>query len=242
MPSGVYQRPGAEALIERNIFPEPNSGCWLWAGQLNAAGYGTLSVDRKRVSAHRLSYETFVGEISEETLDHQCRTLSCVNPAHLRPMSRAENSRLACLHRPKKMFCKYGHPLFGDNIRIEKGTWGGTFRKCLTCYRATKKRIMAKKKKERAADILLEYSLSEGRRNALLRIADRADEWSTPVMIGATQRSPMSTFLRFLCEQGLVESQVRLTARQGAELKRPPREYRITDLGKRYLREYLIRG
>src|SRR5262245_43846462 len=77
--------------------PEPNSGCWLWLGSLDRGGYGRVSSKgwrgcRNRL-AHRLAYEAFISPIPDElTLDHRCRVRSCVNPAHLRPVTRGENT------------------------------------------------------------------------------------------------------------------------------------------------------
>lgn len=64
--------------------PEPNSGCWLWVGQINTRGYGTLSKDGRRTLAHRVSYELHKGPITDGLLVcHKCDIPLCVNPYHL---------------------------------------------------------------------------------------------------------------------------------------------------------------
>lgn len=58
--------------------------CWLWMGRVNEKGYGVMPIARKNFSAHRLSYEYFIGDIEVgEMVLHSCDVRSCVNPAHL---------------------------------------------------------------------------------------------------------------------------------------------------------------
>lgn len=73
-----------ERLMAR-VEMDPNSGCWLWSGSCLPRGYGTLRVvGRRRVYAHRLSYELHVGPIPKSLhVCHACDTPACVNPAHL---------------------------------------------------------------------------------------------------------------------------------------------------------------
>ena len=80
-------------FMER-VFPEPMSGCWLWIGDCTMRGYGRIKVQRKETYAHRASYELFIGKIPAGlVVDHKCRTLCCVNPDHLEPVTQGENVR-----------------------------------------------------------------------------------------------------------------------------------------------------
>lgn len=69
-------------------------GCWLWEGGTRG-GYGRIKlVGHGSLSAHRASYEHHVGPIPEGlVLDHLCRNPACINPAHLEPVTIAENIR-----------------------------------------------------------------------------------------------------------------------------------------------------
>lgn len=69
--------------------------CWLWRGYCDPKGYGYY--DRRDGStrrAHRIVYELVCGVIPDGLfLDHLCRKPSCVNPAHLEPVTHLENQR-----------------------------------------------------------------------------------------------------------------------------------------------------
>jgi hypothetical protein len=89
--------------IEAGMLPEPNSGCWLWEGFVNPAGYGMVhSLEETAQSrlAHRVVYEALRGVIpSGLCLDHLCLTACCVNPDHLGVVTLSENTKRA--HRRK---------------------------------------------------------------------------------------------------------------------------------------------
>lgn len=75
------------------VSPEPNSGCWLWTGNLSDNGYGVVEVRDRRRRAHRVAYELVHGPIpSGLEPDHLCRVRCCINPAHLEPVTRQLNT------------------------------------------------------------------------------------------------------------------------------------------------------
>lgn len=74
--------------------------CWIWTGvKHRTRGYGRFYVGGRGgryVQAHRWSYEAAIASIPDGlTIDHLCCVTRCVNPAHLEPVTQAENNRRA---------------------------------------------------------------------------------------------------------------------------------------------------
>jgi hypothetical protein len=63
--------------------------CWLWTGSTLKSGYGMLTVRRKGLLAHRVSWELHHGPIPVGEgyhgicVLHDCDVRNCVNPGHL---------------------------------------------------------------------------------------------------------------------------------------------------------------
>jgi hypothetical protein len=80
------------ARFERSIAPEPNTGCWLWAGDLRSNGYGQFKVSGRSKRAHRVAYEIYKGTIPPGMhILHKCDVPVCVNPDHLSVGSNRDN-------------------------------------------------------------------------------------------------------------------------------------------------------
>ena len=122
------------------IFIEPNSGCWLWMGQMFRNGYGKQKTlvrengyPRRWLLVHRFVYEYFRGPIpSELQIDHLCRIRGCCNPSHLEAVSAKVNTRRG--PRASVTHCRYGHPYDQKNTYVNR-TKRGDMRLCRECHR-----------------------------------------------------------------------------------------------------------
>jgi hypothetical protein len=136
---------------------DPVSGCWLWTAGTEKGGYGKIKFRRRSMMVHRVSYEHFRGIIpAGMQLDHKCHNPEecklgkkcphrrCFNPAHLEPVTDAENrargmsakekSIRAVAARTPKTGCPKGHPY--TEYRGQKI--------CVVCRRDATRRYRAK--------------------------------------------------------------------------------------------------
>lgn len=91
--------------------------CWQWNGFVTPGGYGDWIVAHQHRLAHRYAYELLVGPIPDGLqLDHLCRNRACVNPAHLEPVTAAENMRR---RSAAIVACTHGHPYTDETLYVD---------------------------------------------------------------------------------------------------------------------------
>jgi hypothetical protein len=146
-----------EAYTDRNgPIPDyaPQLGpCWLWTGTKTRLGYGQISSGPHRTNyAHRLIYARATGSMPRLELDHLCRVPSCVNPAHLEPVTHRTNQLRSPLMEAErnKRFCVNGHDRTGRNEVHYSGR-----RFCRECLRTNNRRSAAKRRARQTALVVI---------------------------------------------------------------------------------------
>ena len=156
--------------VDRSAGPD---GCWPWLGGVSDAGYGRFRSAGSRAkgsaiygAAHRWAYEETNGRIPDGyVLDHACHGRDeacpggsrcphrrCVNPAHLEPVTQAENVRRGMAgaatgaRHAARTHCKHGHAFTPENTRVTKTG----VRVCRTCARV---KALAWYRRQRAAAV-----------------------------------------------------------------------------------------
>lgn len=111
-------RPVLDRLIEKVTVTDTD--CWDWTAGRDKDGYARLKVEGRAALAHRVAYELLVAAIpSDCELDHTCRNRSCVNPAHLEPVSHSVNvlrGESPAAKHAAKTHCIRGHDLARAHI------------------------------------------------------------------------------------------------------------------------------
>ena len=132
---------------ERNRFfskIDKTNSCWNWIGSIQNDGYSAFWLHGKSISAHRLSYELFIGKIPNDmVIDHLCRNRKCVNPKHLECVTQRINllrGNTIQSENAMKTECKNGHPLSDNNLDKSQLRHGHRVCKiCLNEYRRLKR-------------------------------------------------------------------------------------------------------
>ena len=138
--------------IRERIRISPITGCWLWQGGKFKGGYGSGWWQGRDWQVHRLVWKLLKGRISrKKTLDHLCRRRNCVNPTHMEQVPLRVNilrGNSPTAIKARKVRCKRGHPLSGDNL-IKYKDGRRACRKCANAKSRAWKKANPEKVRER---------------------------------------------------------------------------------------------
>jgi hypothetical protein len=117
----------------KRVVVQPN-GCWEWTGAHNQGGYATFCQNRKKVLAHRVAYEHWIGPIPEgRVLDHLCRNRGCVNPHCTEAVTDKVNilrGEGAAAKLARRIHCENGHAFTKESTLLASSR-----RTCRICRR-----------------------------------------------------------------------------------------------------------
>ena len=125
------------------------NGCLVWVGAKSKAGYGFAAHRGRHSVAHRIAYALAFPEVDITGLDvdHICNRRDCINPAHLRVVTHAQNMQAAAERRST---CRKGHTWDAQNTYIGtvKRKQGGVLtkrycRKCRAEHQALRRAVLA---------------------------------------------------------------------------------------------------
>jgi hypothetical protein len=128
------------------------AGCWVWDAYTDPRGYGRYTVSKadRSALAYRVAWVAVHGAVPEGMeLDHLCRNPSCVNPAHLEPVTHQENCQRGAIGETTRTrmlartHCARGHEWTPENTRQTPRQ-----RKCRTCIREDRMRARERRNRD----------------------------------------------------------------------------------------------
>lgn len=130
----MKKREGIQHILDRLVAV---GACWEWQGpRQKAYGHGAVWNQGTTRPAYRVVYEHLVGPVPDGLeLDHTCRNPPCCNPAHLEPVTHAENMRRGSQSFDSRTHCQRGHELTASTVGWNAANQRRFCRKCKTLRR-----------------------------------------------------------------------------------------------------------
>lgn len=128
--------------------PIPESGCWIYEGELSSNGYGRVKYKSLRFRAHRLAFKLANGSLPDgKLICHKCNVKSCINPSHLYAGTVKDNVRdmlRSGNHNNQRItHCPRGHEYSDSNTYFNPTI---NHRQCKTCQTARRKERTARER------------------------------------------------------------------------------------------------
>lgn len=133
------------ARIERCSHPEPNTGCTLWSGPVQADGYPVLLIGGRNGRKWLVSRWLLGLTRRSDLACHRCDNPNCINERHLyvgtdktNADDRDRRGRNAFANRDR---CAQGHLYDAENTYRHVSSDGRRRRGCRACNRAAQKKL-----------------------------------------------------------------------------------------------------
>ena len=126
--------------------------CWEWQAGKNGEGYGSIKINGKMESAHRVAFEASNGPLAVDLkCHHLCNNKACVRPSHLEGVTPLAHSARHEHDRPtysngRRTHCPVGHEI--SKVGTYANSGGGL--RCRKCMRIAQARFREKQKSMRA--------------------------------------------------------------------------------------------
>jgi hypothetical protein len=149
------QIPPAAALKAHDRHTVDENGCWITDfASSKVSGYAHIGWSTEgqpySTTAHRAAWVHRFGQIPDGmVVDHTCHTRRCVNPDHLRLLTRGENARRQGPGDFPLGQCRNGHPLSAMKKRKKGVSAGMSY--CGACQDERNGILMARRKAELVA-------------------------------------------------------------------------------------------
>lgn len=131
----LEQEKALDRLVDiGGVLLDPITGCWLWKGRCDAKGYARSGSEL----AYRKAFVIMEGRSIPPgvEMDHICRRPGCIRPAHLDPVTRAENLRRKGIESRVPVRCPIGHTM-ASPMEHGRTPEGGAY--CRNCVEPTSK-------------------------------------------------------------------------------------------------------
>lgn len=136
---------GVRARLSAHSRSEGECSVWLKVRTKN--GYGRMTVNGQSKLAHRVAWEQFNGPIEDDlTIDHLCKNRACINVAHMRLVTRGENTLAGDTvsgANARKTHCDRGH-----DLAMHAYVYKGRRRLCRICRAINAQDFRDRKKEE----------------------------------------------------------------------------------------------
>lgn len=100
-------------------FIKSESSCWNWVAYKKKNGYGQFWFEGYMRLAHRVSYQLYVGEITDNLqVLHKCDNPACVRPSHLFLGTIADNMH-DCVNKGRNRYMVHSGEKHGSAILTE---------------------------------------------------------------------------------------------------------------------------